>query len=341
MAADPLTPPPELLPLAAGVEAALERVDGAMRTTLDSALPDVADLCRHVERYRGKMLRPRLVLLSHAAAGGLGSAADASDEAVRLAATFEMIHLATLIHDDVLDEAEVRRAGRTINAMEGNEVAVILGDYLIAAAYYLCSSVGDAGIALDVARVCMDTAEGEILQLSRRRDWSVDEATYERIVGGKTGALIAASCGLGGRLGGADGQACEALRDYGRLVGIAFQIQDDLLDLLGEEDEVGKSVGKDLEKGKLTLPLIHHLATIEAASRGRVLALIERAATPSGATAAGELARAIRATGSVEAAQAKAFELVDRARERLAILPESEARQMLDFMALAAVRRTR
>lgn len=342
--ADALAVPDDLLPLAAALEAALEGVDAVIRRELDSPLPDVAALCAHVEKYRGKMLRPRLVLLSHAAASGhAGPRLDAPEAATRLAAVFETIHLATLIHDDVLDEADVRRAGRTVNAMAGNETAVILGDYLIAAAYRLCSSIGDARLAEDVARVCMDTAEGEILQLAHRRDWSVDEPTYEAIVGGKTGALIASACRLGGRLGGAGVEGEAALAAYGRAVGIAFQIQDDLLDLLGSEEAVGKSVGKDLEKGKLTLPLIEYLGAAGPGDRGRMLGLIERAADggDAQASAASEIAAVLRAAGAIDATRAKALALADRAVHELAALPDTPARRMLAVMAEAAVQRSR
>ena len=339
---NPLAFDESLLPLAAAVERALEGVSDAMRQALDTPWPDVAALCRHVERYRGKMLRPRLVLLA-SAAGGDGELKDASESATKLAAVFETIHLATLVHDDVLDDADVRRDAQTISAMRGVETAVILGDYLIAAAYRLCSSIGDGSLALEVARVCMRTAEGEILQLSHRRDWSVDEPTYEAIVGGKTGELIAASCRLGGRVGGLDDAREAALAAFGWHVGVAFQIQDDLLDLLGDEASVGKSVGKDLEKGKLTLPLLRHLASAEPAARGRVLSLIDVASAggPGAHDAAGEIVAALRASTAIDESKARALELADLAITELGVLPETSARRMLEAMANAAVQRSR
>ncbi|MFM8640421.1 MAG: polyprenyl synthetase family protein, partial [Planctomycetota bacterium] len=245
---------PEHAPPLANLASLLDEVGRTFERQLARDLPPVNTLCRHVERYRGKMLRPTMVFLCGSAFGPVG------ERHVSVAATCEMIHMATLVHDDVLDEADVRRKGQTINRLRGNEVAVMLGDYLISNAFHLCSRVGDPALNLRLGEVTNTLCEGELLQLSHRDDLSLDEPTYFEIVRRKTAVLIGVCCELGGRLSGAPEPAVAALGRFGERLGTAFQVQDDLLDLEGREDVVGKSLGRDLEKGKLTLPVIVHLA---------------------------------------------------------------------------------
>ncbi|MDX2017459.1 MAG: polyprenyl synthetase family protein, partial [Planctomycetota bacterium] len=263
--------PPDLAPLSGVIARGLERVVDRFDEQLRSDLPPIARLVRHVERYRGKMLRPTLVLVGGLAAHPRAAAAEPdailTDAHTTLGAVCEMVHMATLVHDDVLDEAETRRRGQTVNRLYGNEPAVMLGDYLIAASYRLCSSLPTPDAARAVAEAAVVTASGELLQLHHRDDLSLDEPTYFEIVRRKTGVLIATSCRLGGWASGAAEPALRALETFGTETGIAFQIQDDVLDLTGSESTVGKSVGKDLEKGKLTLPLLMHLARAQGADR--------------------------------------------------------------------------
>jgi octaprenyl-diphosphate synthase len=253
-----------------------------------------------------------------------------------------MVHMATLVHDDVLDEAENRRRGRTVNHLYGNEAAVILGDYLIAGAYHLCTSLDSVEAARLIGEVSMVLCAGELLQLHFRDDYSLDEATYAEIIERKTAALIGVSCRLGARLSGADAATCAAMDEFGRRLGAAFQIQDDLLDLVGEESVVGKSVGKDLEKGKLTLPLLLRLAQLGPESRGEFLTLLERAGGRPG-EARDEAAAALRSelleSGAVAGAVLRARGLVEEARSRLRAVPPGPARDMLDLMARAVVDR--
>ena len=309
----------QLAPLLAEVGKAFER-------QLASDLPPVNTLCRHVERYRGKMLRPTMVFLCGQAFGPVG------ERHVIVAATCEMIHMATLVHDDVLDEAEVRRKGHTVNHLRGNEVAVMLGDYLISNAFHLCSRAGDPALNLRLGEVTNTLCEGELVQLSHREDLSLDERTYFEIVRRKTAVLIGACCELGSQLSGAPADAVAALRRFGEGIGVAFQIQDDLLDLEGRQDVVGKSLGRDLEKGKLTLPVIIHLAQASGEVRERT---IEAIRARDGAALLAELT----ASGSLAAARSRAVELVAAARTELRHVPAGVSRDALDAAALAIVHR--
>lgn len=331
-----------LEPIQAELASYLGRVADRFDAALASDILAVQRLNRHVERYRGKMLRPALVALSAGAAHGDLAAVLQGPKGPAIeviGAVCEMVHMATLVHDDVLDEADTRRGGQTVNAMSGNETAVILGDYLIAGAYHLCSTLGEQTTALRVARASMVVCSGELLQLDRRDDLSLDEATYFEIIDRKTAELIAAACELGATAGGGSTTTIEALEAFGRQIGAAFQVRDDLLDLTGREEVVGKSVGRDARKGKLTLPVIHHLAQAEPAERAHSLALALRAATEDSGDAPAELRGRLDTTASVEHAQAASEAIVARARLRLDALAESPARRALLAMADAVVDR--
>ncbi len=312
--------------VSAMLAAHLSEVGVAFERQLASDLPPVNTLCRHVERYRGKMLRPAMVLLSGMACGPVGP------KHVLVAATCEMIHMATLVHDDVLDEAEIRRKGSTVNHLRGNEVAVMLGDYLISNAFHLCSQAGDPALNLRLGEVTNTLCEGELVQLHHREDLSLDERTYFEIVRRKTAVLIGACCEMGARLSGAPAPTVAALCRFGEGLGIAFQIQDDLLDLEGREDVVGKSLGRDLEKGKLTLPLILHLAGAGGAERAQTIAAIR---ARDGAALIERLGR----SGTIVAARQRAEALVERARAELHTVPAGPARDALDAAAIAIVQR--
>ncbi len=320
----------------------LEDIGNRFAAELVSDLTCVNDLVTHVERYRGKMLRPMLVLVSGIACAPstnsktLGAVTDGH----RVVATVvEMVHMATLVHDDILDEAEVRRRGTTVNALNGNEAAVMLGDYMISHAYHLCSSLDRPRISRMIADTTNTVCEGELLQLANRNNWDLDEGTYFEIIRRKTASLTGGCCQLGAVLHDHAGEALsDAMYSYGEKVGTAFQVVDDLLDLVGEEQTVGKSLGRDLAKGKLTLPLIHYLASADATRRRHMLSLIKSIGTETNADAVNiasvtEVRALVTASASMAYARDCAGKLIDQAKTALKPLPDSQAKALLFSMA--------
>jgi octaprenyl-diphosphate synthase len=316
------------------VAESLARVETRFDNQLNSQIEPVATLCAHVERYRGKMLRPTLVIVTALATD---KSAKINDAHITSAAVVEMIHMATLVHDDVLDEADTRRQGATINHMHGNEAAVILGDYLISQSFHLCSQLDSQKTALRVGEITSTVCEGELLQLFNRGDLSLTEETYYQIISRKTAALIAVACELGAHHAGATEEQSRAMYRFGDKLGCAFQIQDDLLDLVGAESVVGKTLGRDLEKGKLTLPLIHHLAALPADERERREAHLRVA--PSDEPARKTIAIELDRTASIQYARDTASRLVAEAKQELAAMPTSDARDYLASLADAVVHR--
>ncbi|MHC4994723.1 MAG: polyprenyl synthetase family protein, partial [Planctomycetota bacterium] len=246
-----------------------------------------------------------------------------------IAAVVEMVHMATLVHDDVLDEQDVRRKGATISHLRGNEAAVMLGDYLISHAYHLCSSLDSQSAARRIAHTTNTLCEGELLQLANRNNWSLDEKTYFDIVDRKTASLCGVACALGAEFAGSDAATRDALESYGRSVGIAFQVVDDVLDLTGDPEVVGKSLGKDLEKGKLTLPLIHRLETAAPADRQKLLDQLRNGSEDQFTRVIQLLAE----SDSVAYAQDRAQRLIDDAIKSLGALPDSPAKDLLITLA--------
>jgi len=327
--------------LAAQLQQELSEVEVRFNTELASDLACVNQLVGHIEQYRGKMLRPTLVLVT-----GLATSAPEPrlTDAHRVIATVaEMVHMATLVHDDVLDEARVRRRGGTINHLQGNEAAVMLGDYLISHAYHLSTSVGSTEPARLIADATNTVCEGELLQLANRGNYRIDRASYFEIIRRKTAALCGVCCRLGALLSGAEDAVADGLAQYGEDLGTAFQIIDDVLDLTGEPDTVGKSVGRDMAKGKVTLPVIHALASLEGSEHRRLISTLEALEVDGSAPPPREpvetLRRLVTGSGALQAARQDAEQLVQRARQRVAGLNESAATTMLSAMADAVVDR--
>ncbi len=320
---------PAIASLYESIRGDLERVCRLFDDELFSDLPAVNALCEHVRGYRGKMLRPALLLLSGRACGGLRA------EHHTLAAVVEMVHLATLVHDDVLDEAAVRRRRPTVNRLHGNEAAVLLGDYLISHAYHLCSALGSQVAARKIASATNTVCEGELQQVHHRGDRALSVEEYLQIVSRKTGALTAAACGLGAHFAGADERTAAALEGFGLDVGIAFQITDDVLDIVGSPQDMGKTLGRDLEMDELTLPVIHCLSRTNGEVRRRLTACLDN----GGKLDRGEVREVLTASESLTFAFEAARRYSEGAAARLEVLPPSEARETLARLARMIVDR--
>lgn len=315
---------PQLLPvLYAPIQAGLHQVEEVFREVLQSKSPFVDNLVKYGFRLGGKRIRPALVLLSGLACGTFGP------DHILLAAAVEMIHTATLIHDDVLDEATMRRHLDTVNARWDNETSVILGDYLFARALCLTSSVGDVFASRELHHASRMMCEGELRQIESRGNYSLTEEQYYDIVRGKTAALTASCCRLGAHFSGADLEVEEAVAQYGLHLGVAFQIADDLLDVLGDEAKVGKSLGTDLLKQKSTLPLIRLLEQTSPDARPRLLAQLNGSDNHRRDT----LRPYWDNSDSLEYAREKAIVFSQLAVQQLEMLPPSPARDSLAGLA--------
>ena len=307
----------------------LARVRDAFDTIIVSRFDFINDMCGHVRRYRGKMLRPLLVLLTGRACGRL------DEEHVTLATVLEMVHVATLVHDDVLDEAKMRRRTKSVNAEWGNEASVLLGDYLMSHAFHLCSSLDSQEASQLLGATTNRVCEGELMQIAHRGDLTLDEPTYLEIIERKTAALTGACCLLGARHAGADTATIDAMEQYGLSLGIAFQIHDDLLDIAGSEGQCGKTLGRDLDKGTITLPVIRFLATAPQADRAAMQAMLTNGYVER-RRAASEL---LESHGSLEYARSVAEGHIRSAVEHLSVLPPSPARDALEAAASFSTRR--
>lgn len=264
----PATVPASLRTIYAPVTAELVQVEDLLREELQSDHPFVDQLVKHGFHLGGKRLRPALVLLSGLAAG------KCERPQVVLGAAVELIHTATLIHDDVLDEATIRRHLDTVNARWDNEASVLLGDYLLAHSLCLTSSLDDLYAVRELSNSARTICDGELRQIESRGNFNLREDQYVSIIGNKTAELLACCCRLGAYYAGAEASVRDALNRYGHYLGLAFQIADDVLDLLGDEETVGKSLGTDLVKQKFTLPLIRLLTQVSHQERPALLELL-------------------------------------------------------------------
>jgi len=286
-------------------------------------LPFVEELCDTVRSYRGKMLRPALLLLSGHATGTV------TDAHHTLAAVVEMVHMATLVHDDVLDGADERRCQPTVGAIAGNEAAVLLGDFLISHAYHLCSSLSDQHASRSVASATNTVCEGELLQNHFCKRPALDESDYLEMVLRKTGALTGVACELGAWCSGADDDAVAALGRFGRTAGVAFQIVDDVLDIVGDPVEVGKTLGLDWTLGKMTLPVIHAMANAPA----EVVSGIRSFFGTADRCGRDQLRTWLEEAGSIDYAISVARDQTTVALQSLESLPPSAAKASLSDLA--------
>jgi octaprenyl-diphosphate synthase len=311
--------------LQAKLSADMDAVNELIRTRMASEhAPRIPEVTAHLVEAGGKRLRPLLTLATARLCGYEGH------DHVKLAATVEFIHTATLLHDDVVDESERRRGRPTANLLWDNKSSVLVGDYLFARAFQLMTETGSLRVLDILANASAVIAEGEVLQLTVAANIATDEATYLRVVRGKTAALFAAACEVGGVIAGAPEDAVAALRTYGDALGVAFQITDDLLDYGGLASALGKNVGDDFRERKITLPVIRAVAAASPEERGYWVRTIGR-----GDQRSGDLEEALRLMarhGALAATHAAAEAHARRARAALAALPDGPLRRQLEAL---------
>lgn len=308
----------------------MQRVDSLIRHRLSSDVVLINQIADHIIASGGKRLRPMLHVLAAGAAGYQG------EQHIKLAAVIEFIHTSTLLHDDVVDESDLRRGRKTANALWGNAASVLVGDFLYSRSFQLMVELDDMRIMRILADTTNTIAEGEVLQLLNIGNADVNEAAYLAVIERKTAVLFAAATELGGILGGLPQDQVAALRRYGMELGYAFQIADDLLDYVSDADTLGKNIGDDLAEGKPTLPLIYALQNASAEQAQSLRHAIEH----GGLDSLDRIIAAIRDSGALERTHACAVSHADAARSALGALPPSAHRDALAALADYSVQRT-
>ena len=299
----------------------LKAIDDALNRSLGTRVPAVTEIVRYALLGAGKRIRPLLFVLSSYLCGYTGN------DVYRLSTLFEYVHAASLLHDDVLDNADLRRSKPSVRQVWGNSAAVLGGDFLYAAASAIaveCRNLELIGLLSDVLKRMV---EGQFLELEHTHNWHITKAEYLEIITAKTAALMGAACSSGAIVAGADGPTVQRLREFGLNLGIAFQLMDDLLDYTSSEAVFGKPVGKDLKEGKITLPLIHFVSELE---KGDLEVLAERFSTQKASDGDYEdLVRRVRTHGAIERVRSEASEYVTKAGEVLKTFPDSPFKQGL------------
>ena len=334
----PMNPPPptsspapatDLAAILALVSADMSAVNDLIRRRLASDVVLINQIGEHIISAGGKRLRPMLVLLAARALGYQG------DAHVQAAAIIEFIHTSTLLHDDVVDESDLRRGRKTANALWGNAASVLVGDFLYSRSFQLMVELDSMRIMRILADTTNAIAEGEVLQLLHVHNPDTDESAYLRVIERKTAVLFAAATRLGAVLAGANAAVEQAMSEFGLALGYAFQIADDVLDYTADADTLGKNLGDDLAEGKATLPVIHCMSHCDDALRQRIAQAIET----GDLQAMPEIVNAIHAHGSLDYSRAVAERYAAQATEALQCCPPSAFKDALLGLARYAIDR--
>lgn len=303
----------------APVDGRLEEVVLEMRRVISHELPLIEQVSGHLLQMRGKMFRPTLALLASETAGA------PEPRAVTMAAVLELMHLASLVHDDSVDHSSMRRGLPTVNSLFSHQVSVIMGDFLYSRALEALVALGDLELLRVLTGVSTQLTIGEMRQLAAVESLAFTEQDYEALIHAKTASLLSAACETGAMCGAAQHRG--ALRAYGERLGMAFQVADDILDYTGTADETGKPSGLDLKEHKVTLPLIAALPALSMANRARVEALF--ATETPGDDQIAEVIGLVAGAGGIDAAHRRGEQYAQQAEEALDGLPDTPARNSL------------
>ena len=305
-------------------------INELIESSLHSRVPLVAEIAAYLVQAGGKRLRPLLVLLAARSCG------DSSQQPVKLAVAIEFLHTAMLLHDDVVDESTLRRGRRTANAEWGNAASVLVGDFLHSRAFELMVELGNIDVMALISKATNGIAEGEVQQLTLLQNTSTSEADYLEVIYRKTALLFEVSAESGAVLGGANASEAAAYREYGRHLGLAFQLMDDWLDYEGTAQELGKNTGDDLAEGKVTLPIILALKAAGASDRR----ILEQAITQPGSIAFEDVRCIAERYGGIESTRHRAAAEASLAESALQGLPDSACKSQLIRLAQFAVERS-
>lgn len=299
---------------------------------LKSDTPLLDKILQYILRQKGKQIRPALVLLSSHLTGGI------NEKSYRGAILVELLHTATLVHDDVVDDADMRRSLPSVNALWKNKIAVLIGDYLLSRGLLLSLNNQDFSQLAILSRAVKEMSEGELIQIEKSRLLNTTEEIYFKIIQGKTASLISSGCEIGGLSNTTDPEKLLTLRNIGHYLGLAFQIRDDVFDYMINDDDIGKPIGLDIKEKKLTLPLIYALDQSSESEKKAIKKLIE-----SGKKAAEflEIVDFIRQKRGVEYSNQVAYDYAGKAKGELMKFPESEYRAAFSDLIDFVITRTR
>lgn len=322
----------DILEIMSPILPSMQEVESRLYTDLASQQKKMGELILHVSRYKGKRFRPALLLFSGKTCGKI------TPQHMDLAVVVELVHIATLIHDDIIDEATMRRHVESINSRWGREISILLGDYIWSRGFTILASMDSQLATYIMSQTVNIMCEGELIQLQSRYDLELTEADYLDIIERKTASLCATSCRLGAMFAGANRRLQEALTRYGLKIGMAFQIIDDCLDIVGSEEDMGKSLSSDIQKGKLTLPLIRLVGALPKARRESTYAWISQNFNHENR---GNVLELLTEHDAVEYSINKARSFAQEAKEELSILPDSQHKTALMDLADYVVSRNR
>jgi octaprenyl-diphosphate synthase len=311
----------------------LKNVEAQFKKDLESDVYLIRKVGEYVLASGGKRIRPMLLLLSAKLCGYTG------DRHVPLASVIEFIHTATLLHDDVVDSATLRRGNASANEVWGNEASVLVGDFLFSKSFSLMVQAGDLRVLKVLSDATTIIAEGEVLQLLCTSDLDMTLERYIEVVKSKTAVLLSAACEAGAILGKASPEQELALRDFGMDLGIAFQLMDDTLDYTASEEQFGKEIGHDLEEGKITLPLIHTLSNCTGEERDVITAVVEKEVLEPGDFEA--VFTLVHRYGGIQYTTEVAGEYISRCKEHLNAFPDSTEKNALIDIADYVISRNR
>lgn len=303
----------------------LTRVESFLHERVASDAPLINEIAHYMLSSGGKRMRPLLLVATARLCHYAG------DDHIRLASVVEFIHSATLLHDDVIDQGEIRRGKKAVRSLWGNHASILVGDYLYSNAMALGLALENTEVNMTLLEACQRMIEGEVIQHARNSDIGLTEQDYLRIIRSKTASLIAATCRLSGLISGVSPVQREALWDFGHHLGMAFQVADDTLDYIASGERLGKALGKDLDEGKITLPLLHLLQGCSPAERREIRRVIEGEGRPQSELAF--IVELMHRYGSVQYATTIAHGFVDVAKARLAVFEDSPHKHALTVVA--------